>query len=208
MTTDKKVNNEILPPRRTRRSPTASRENILAAAETILTERGPQHLKLADVAAAAHVASATVLHHFTSIDGLQAALMEHMVTCLADKVLAQIGEPNAGPESNLFGLQTLFDAFEEHGAARLAAWLVLTGEASRLKVVRRAVNEVIRRNQLRFGDFMTPEAMENIITASITCALGAGLFGQTLSHLLGRPPQTARDAVQNLLIAHTAFPTS
>ena len=66
-------------PARVRRSPEASRDNILIAAERLLVRTGPQSLRLADVAKEAGVANATVLHHFATIDGVQAALMEKMI---------------------------------------------------------------------------------------------------------------------------------
>ena len=68
--------------RRVRRAPEDARANILAAAEKLLVERGPLALKLADVATQAGVANASVIHHFGSIDGLHAALMERMVSQL------------------------------------------------------------------------------------------------------------------------------
>ena len=51
-----------------RRSAAAARDNILEAAESILRAHGPLELKLASVAAAAGVSTATVLHHFGAID--------------------------------------------------------------------------------------------------------------------------------------------
>ena len=78
MLTDKNVykksrtSRKTVPPR-LRRSPEASRENILAAAEAILTASGPLDLKLTEVAGHAGVVTATVLHHFGSIDGVQTA---------------------------------------------------------------------------------------------------------------------------------------
>ncbi|MEQ1490819.1 MAG: TetR family transcriptional regulator, partial [Terricaulis sp.] len=49
--------------RRVRRAPEDARANILAAAEKLLVEEGPLALKLADVAKAAGVANASVIHH-------------------------------------------------------------------------------------------------------------------------------------------------
>ena len=66
-------------PKRLRRSSEASRENILAAAEAILKAEGPQNLKLVEVAKAAGVVNATVIHHFGSIGELQKALMTRMI---------------------------------------------------------------------------------------------------------------------------------
>ncbi len=204
MLTDKIVNKKIAPAgdgsmKRQRRLPADARDNILAAAEAILTERGPMALKLSEVAAGAGVANATVLHHFGSIDGVQTALMERMVTCLAAKVVA-ITEAAAGDaQAGMEGAQALFDAFEAQGAARLAAWLVMTGEAKRLSVIREAVDSVVDVTLARLQVALPREQLEDFLLASITLALGSGLFGQTLSTQLGRPEDSARRAAMALL---------
>ena len=208
MPTDKNVNNNPTESRhgvqpRLRRSPEASRDNILAAAEAILRASGPLDLKLTEVAGQAGVATATVLHHFGSIDGVQTALMERMVTRLAAQVVAIATSAPEGVlavEADI----ALFDAFEEHGAARLAAWLVMTGEAKRLSVVKRAVDEVVDLTLARLEKPPPRAAIEELALASITVALGAGLFGQTLSTLLGHPPGSARAATLAALAARAA----
>jgi AcrR family transcriptional regulator len=185
---------------RIRRSQEASRDNILAAAESLLVEKGPQSLKLADVAAAAGVANATVLHHFASIDGVQAALMERMVQQLVDTILAadmEINDPLAARE---VALTTLFDAFETRGAARLAAWLELTDESTRLTSVREAIQKVVANRVGHSG--LTPAKAANLVLISVVMALGVGLFGRTLSDLTGRKPDTARKLAIDMLRTH------
>lgn len=207
--TDKNVNNasinnvhETAPlPPRLRRSPAAARENILRAAEALLTAGGPQDLKLTEVARGAGVATATVLHHFGSIDGVQAALMERMVTALVTRVVA-ITRTSPDHLLSVEADQALFDAFEAPGAARLAAWLVMTGEASRLSVVRRAVDEVMNLSQSLPADPPPRRDIEDMVLASIIAALGAGLFGAPLSLLLGRPAHSAREAMMQALASH------
>jgi len=184
-----------------RRSAAAARENILQAAEAILRARGPLELKLATVAAEAHVSTATVLHHFGAIDDVQAALMERMVTRLAARVVEITEAAPVDQPPSLEGAQALFDAFEEQGAARLAAWLVMTGEARRLSVVRRAVDQVISSTLARLSKPPPRVVLEDMILASITTALGSGLFGEALSTLLGRPPGSARAAAITALAA-------
>ncbi len=205
MPTDKKVNNKnAAPEKRRRRLPADARDNILAAAEAILTQRGPQHLKLADVAKAADIATATVLHHFTSIDGVQAALMERMVTNLVARIIDITEATPNDAFPGLAGMHALFDAFEQKGAARLAAWLVLTGEAPRLSGVRRAIADVIDRTIARDTPAGSRAIAEEMIMASITMALGAGLFGPSLSVLLGRAENSASLALQALLESRIA----
>jgi AcrR family transcriptional regulator len=184
-----------------RRSAAAARDNILEAAESILRAHGPLELKLASVAAAAGVSTATVLHHFGAIDDVQTALMERMVTRLAARVVEITEAAPVDQPPSLEGAQALFDAFEEQGAARLAAWLVMTGEARRLSVVRRAVDQVIDSTLARLSKPPPRVVLEDIILASITTALGSGLFGEALSALLGRPAGSARAAALAALAA-------
>lgn len=186
--------------RRVRRSPEASRDNILSAAEAILVEKGPQFLKLADVAAAAGVANATVLHHFGSIDEVQAALMERMVEQLVTQILSADAAGADLDSMRHGGLQTLFDAFERKGPARLAAWLELTDESKRLTAVRRAVDTVVARRLAHVG--LSRAKAENLILVSVVLAMGVGLFGRSLSTLLGKPPQRARQLALDLLNAN------
>lgn len=183
-------------PPRVRRSPEASRENILVAAERLLVSQGPQSLRLADVAKEAGVANATVLHHFGTIDGVQAALMEKMIVELVSGLL-KMDVPADPRAARGAALQNLFDAFETKGAARLAAWLEMTGEAKRLSSVRAAVQTVVRQ---KIGALEADEArFEDAILVSVILAIGVGLFGPTLSELLGKPKGRARAVALKLL---------
>jgi len=181
----------IEPIRRVRRSPEAARENILQSAERLLLEKGPQGLKLVEVAQGAGVSHATVLHHFGSIDGVQTALAETMIRQLVARVLE--AERPDDPQAQLEGVgQVLFDAFESAGGARLAAWLELTGEARRLTLVREAVDEVISGPMAQKG--VDPERATNLILVAVSLAMGVGLIGRSLAELVGRPPETTREA--------------
>ena len=197
--TDKIVNISSGRPVRTRRNAADARENILAAAQAMLIAEGPQVLKLAEVARAAGVSNASVLHHFGSIAGVQTTLMERMVASLVDDVLAITLDPADPVVSAGRGIAALFAAFETKGAARLAAWLELTGESRRLTMVRQAVREVIDRDVMAYPDAPVGP-LEDFILVSISTALGVGLFGATLSQLLGKPPERARDTALAILI--------
>jgi TetR/AcrR family transcriptional regulator, repressor for neighboring sulfatase len=177
------------PKTRVRRTPEAARENILAAAEALLVDHGPQAIKLADVAKAAGVVHANVIHHFGSISGVETALMERMIRRLADKIIAGFNGEDAAPG---FGAQALFDAFQAKGAARLAAWLELTGEGRRMTLVRQVVDEVVQ-TRLAQDVGLERETIVDFILVNIVLAIGVGLFGPTLSELLGRPPERARE---------------
>ena len=188
----------IEPARRVRRSPEAARANILSAAEGLLIDRGPQALKLVDVAKAAGVSHATVLHHFGSIDGVQAALAEAMIRQLVAQIL-QAERPD-DPQLQLESVgQVLFDTFESPRGARLAAWLELTGEARRLTVVRSAVEEVISGPMAQRG--IDARSATDLVLVAVSLAMGVGLIGRSLAELVGRPPEATRDAAQTFLKA-------
>lgn len=186
-----------IPKTRVRRSPEAARENILAAAEALLVEKGPQAIKLADVARAAGVVHANVIHHFGSIAGVETALMERMIRQLADRIIDGFEQDGA---ARGFGAQALFDAFEAKGAARLAAWLELTGEGRRMTLVREVVDEVVQTRLVRDAG-VSREAIVDFILLNIVLAIGVGLFGPTLGELLGRPPERARELALALIQA-------
>ena len=188
------------PSPRIRRTPEESRANILAAAETLIVEQGPPTLRLADVAKAAGVANATVLHHFGSIDAVQQALMERMIADLVDAIMAIEIPVDAPAKARAEGLKTLFDALESRGAARLAAWLELTDETSRLTVVREAVRDVAQK-KIRQGGIPS-ELAEDMILMSVTLALGTGLFGPSLGTLIGKPPERARELTLQMLMGY------
>lgn len=186
---------------RVRRGAEESREHILAAAEKLLIEQGPLALKLTEVASMAEVANGNVLHHFGSIDGLHAALMERMTQQLVAEVLAipeRVGSHEAAHDAVM---QALFDVFETRGAARLAAWLELTGEWKRLTHVREAVRSVVAR-RAQMGGLSLAEAEDQVLI-SVVLAMGAGLFGRSLAQLIGKPAgRTRKIAIELLRVKH------
>lgn len=202
-----KMSTSSLAPRaRLRRTSEGAQDNILSAAEKILVESGPQNLKLVEVARRAGVVNATVLHHFGSIDGVQAALMTRMIADLVTRVLAitsQATDPAAFASQST---EALFDAFEAKPVARLAAWLELTGESRRLTTVREAVRSVLSTRLIEQNG-MPQSVLEDHILLCISMALGAGLFGATLGSLLGRPETRARDLALGILQRRVAEAT-
>lgn len=202
-----KMSTSSSPPKaRLRRTSEGAQDNILTAAEKILVESGPQNLKLVEVARRAGVVNATVLHHFGSIDGVQAALMTRMIADLVSRILAvtdQVTDPAAFATQST---EALFDAFEAKPVARLAAWLELTGESRRLTTVREAVRSVLSTRMVEQTG-MPVAVVEDFILLCLSMALGAGLFGATLGSLLGRPESRARDMALAMLQRRVAEAT-
>ena len=183
-------------PARIRRTPEESRQNILAAAERLLTEQGPQTLRLADVAKEAGVVNATVLHHFGTIDGVHKALMEQMIADLVGNIVA-LEVPDDREVVRGFAFKTLIDTFQDKGAARLAAWLELTDETKRLTSVREAVTRVITE-KIHPND-VPQDRVEDVIMISVILALGVGLFGRTMEAQLGKEEGRAGQLALELL---------
>lgn len=184
---------------RVRRAPEAAKEHILLAAEKVLVEQGPLALKLVEVAAAAEVANASVLHHFGSIDGLHAALMQRMTEQLVADILAVALKDADREGKTAAGVEALFDVFETRGAARLAAWMELTGEARQLTNVRAAVQAVVAQ-RASLGDLNARQA-EDLVMFSVVLAMGAGLFGRSLERLIGRDDGDVRTIAATALRA-------
>jgi AcrR family transcriptional regulator len=85
-----------MPEQRPERADAArNRAAILAAAERLLTEHGPDHVSIDHVARAAGVGKGTVFHRFGSRSGLMRALLEERVTAV-DTAIAS-GPPPLGP---------------------------------------------------------------------------------------------------------------
>ena len=93
--------------------------------------------------------------------------------------------------------QALFEVFERRGAARLAAWLELTGEWRRITHIRDAVQSVVVR-RASFGD-VTPKQAEDLVLISVAMAMGVGLFGRSLAELMGKPEGRTRKVAAEVL---------
>ena len=139
---------------------------------------------------------ATILHHFGSIQGVHTALMEGMIEDLVERIMAlEFGEDRS--VSRGFAFETLIEAFDHKGAARLAAWLELTGESQRLTSVRNAVAQVIAKKIQ--PESISVDQLQDIIMTSVILALGVGLFGSSLETLMDRPEGRAKEMALELL---------
>ena len=127
-------------------------------------------------------------------------LFRSMIADLVDAIMAIEIPADAPAEARAIGLKTLFDALESRGAARLAAWLELTDETSRLTVVREAVQEVAQKKISQGG--IPSELAEDMILMSVTLALGTGLFGPSLGTLIDKPPERARELTLQMLMSY------
>ena len=98
------------------------RETLLAAADTVLAERGAQGLTLRDVAKAAGVSHAAPYHHFASLNDLLAAVAERAFGVLAHALEQAAAEPNTAER-----MLKINDAYVACALARPAQFRLMFG---------------------------------------------------------------------------------
>jgi AcrR family transcriptional regulator len=183
-------------PRR-RRSAEEARRLILDAAQKRLIERGPDAIRLKDIADDLGISHPAILHHFGSRDGLITALDERAILALTDDVarILQLGTGEA--PSGVEVVERLAQAMEQEGLARLIAWWALrpsTSEAASLNPAE-LVAQVAQLLSARIREFEVADAptLEEL-TFAVRLAVVA-MFGDALvGHELSLAPPTEQDA--------------
>ena len=188
-------------PRRRRRSPEEARREALVTARALLLSGGPGAVTLSAVAGEIGVTHANLIHHFGSAAGLQSALMGSMVSDLAQALDTAVVRLRTDEGAPMEVVNAVFDAFSEGGAGRLAAWIALSGDLSRLEPVRAAVLDLVEAIRDKLGD-PDGQARDRISSAVLFIALsafGEALIGPPLRDMLDRPEDASRKVVAGLL---------
>ncbi|WP_322111070.1 hypothetical protein [Steroidobacter sp.] len=140
-----------------------------------------------------------LIHHFGSAAGLQSQLMRQMVSELTTTIESAVMRLRAGKAEMKDFVDIVFDAFDRGGAARLAAWMALTGESKHLTPIGDVVRDYIdsvERGADGEGDAATVHAKVTSATLFVTvAALGDAIIGNELRKMVGRE----RDAVRRLI---------
>lgn len=178
--------------KRVRRSAKDARRLILDAAEKRLATQGPEGIRLQDIAADLGISHPSILHHFESREGLMHELMARTSVQLRDNLRqALVGLAERGEEAQgLVG--SVFEALSDRGAARLQAWLVLTGRPQSDRETHGTLREIADKiHEQRVGDAkakgVAPPDREDTMFMSLLVAVAA--FGDAI---IGR--QLADDA--------------
>lgn len=184
---------------RIRRTPEEARTLALASARRLLLADGPDAITLQAVATDLGMSHTNLIHHFGSAAGLQSELMRQMVSELTATIESAVMRLRAGKGEMKDFVDIVFDAFDQGGAARLAAWIVLSGESSHLapigEVVRDHIDSVERGAD---ADGNTSSIHERVTSATLfvtMAALGDAIIGNQLRKMVGRE----RDAVRKLI---------
>jgi TetR/AcrR family transcriptional regulator, repressor for neighboring sulfatase len=183
--------------RRVRRTPEEARTLALASARRLLLAEGPDAITLQSVATDLGMSHTNLIHHFGSAAGLQSELMRQMVSELTAAIESAVMRLRAGKGEFRDFVDIVFDAFDRGGAGRLAAWIVLSGEATRLAPVGEVVRDYIDSVE-RSADPGAQDVHERVTSATLfvtMAALGDAIIGNHLRRMVGRE----RDAVRRII---------
>jgi len=187
--------------KRRRRSPEEARREALATARQLLIESGPGAITLKAVADSIGVTHTNLIHHFGSAAGLQSALMESMVRDLIDALAAAVIHLRSDAGAPRILVDAVFDAFDQGGAGRLAAWIALSGDMAHFEPVRGAVEDLVTAISEKFA--AEGEQTRSRVTSAVLfialCAFGDSVIGTPLRDMLGRGDDSARRIVARLL---------
>ena len=187
--------------RRVRRTPEEARTLALASARRLLLAEGPNAITLQSVATDLGMSHTNLIHHFGSAAGLQSELMRQMMSELTAAIESAVMRLRAGKGEFRDFVDIVFDAFDRGGAGRLAAWIVLSGEATRLAPVGEVVRDYIDSVE-RSADPGVQDVHERVTSATLfvtMAALGDAIIGNHLRRMVGRERDAVRKIIGRLL---------
>jgi TetR/AcrR family transcriptional regulator, repressor for neighboring sulfatase len=187
-------------PRR-RRSADEARSEALAAARKLLIERGPEAVTLKAVADELGVSHPNILHHFGTAAELESELMSTMVRDLAEVLMGVAAHLRSDVGAPRALVDMVFDAFDKGGAGKLAAWIVLSGNAGHLEPVRDAVVELVRALEEKFSNEKGDPHL-GVTSAVLFIALmafGDSVIGEPLKDMVDRERTASRKVAAFLL---------
>jgi AcrR family transcriptional regulator len=177
---------------RVRRDPEAARELILASAERVFSERGPDAAGLKDVARGAGVSHALVSHYFGTYDALVEAVLERRAESIRRGVFADLVDPTGDVDPRAL-LERLRIHLGDPATSRLMAWALLSGRAEgsqffarRVQGLRLVADAIEPRLKKRHGRRITRADVEFAIVAALSFTYGLALAGTALHASLGR----------------------
>ena len=177
---------------RRRRTADVARDEILNAAQKLLSQGGPDAIRLQDIAHDVGISHPTILHHFGSRDGLIEALDVRAIHALTDDV-ARILKSDEEPQTGEL-VERVAETMDQQGLARLIAlWAmrdaeerselegtdpaVLVAEVAQLISSRLDETEGIPKDRL--------EAISFRVRLGVFAMFGQALIGDALSPVGG-----------------------
>jgi AcrR family transcriptional regulator len=188
---------------RQRRSPQEVRTRALESARSLLAAQGPTAITLKAVADDLGMTHTNLIHHFGSAGELQSALMREMVSELTETIQAAMARSAAGELNRRQFVDLVFDAFDSGGAGRLAAWIVMSGNARLLTPVGQVVQQHIVRTEQTLGEQVKSNDLHDRVVTSVLlvtqAALGDSIIGEPLTKMVDRKRDALREIVTQML---------
>lgn len=187
--------------RRVRRSAEEAQRLILDAAEKRLREGGPEAIRLQDIARDVGISHPAILHHFSSRDGLTAALERRAMQRLEAELVDALTSQPADGDTVLTIIERVFATLGDAGHGRMLAWRVLQLEhPDPMPADWRLLSELAdlvhaRRAELakaEGGSLPGAEDSEFVVRLAAAAMLGDGIFGPFLDGNFGRESDPAR----------------
>jgi AcrR family transcriptional regulator len=193
---------------RVRRSADDAQREILDVTERMLREHGPSGIRLQQIAEEVGVSHPAILHHFGSREGLINAVVRRAVERLEADLIAAIAAPLSSTKP--LGVELIdraFDVLVGGGHARVAAWLVLSGEwefaaKSRMRVIAEAAHARRLEIERQLYPDAPPPTLEDTIFRTILVALtifGEAIAGDKMRESAGISDANARDRFRDWL---------
>ncbi len=204
---------------RRRRSAEVAREEILNAAQGLLSQGGPDAIRLQDIARDVGISHPTILHHFGSREGLIEALDARAIDALTADV-ARILQSEEEPQTGEL-VERVAETMDQQGLARLIAlWAMRESDApSPLEgtdpaVLVAEVSELIR-SRLDTIEGAEPDRLEAIsfrVRLAVFAMFGQALIGDAMSPVTGDERQAERhrfrEWLSELLLENVASATN
>jgi len=178
-----------------RLSQAESRIAAVEAARALLLEAGPQAVTLKAVAGRVGRTHANLLHHFGTVGGLHQALASHLASSICATIADAVIASRAGIGSPREVVDLIFDAFDREGAAKLASWVMHSGDARALDSIVDAIHDMVDDLHERGS-----EVVRDVTLNLVLLALGDAIMGAPLAASLGLPRSTARDQAEAMLV--------
>lgn len=151
------------------------RESLLAAADTVLAERGVHGITLRDVAKAAGVSHAAPYHHFSSLNELLAAVAQQAFATLGNALERASGEPDTSER-----LLKINDAYVACACARPEQFRLMFGPL----LTRKAEYPALQAEAERAFGFLLAAACAHDPVQGPVLALTGWSLAHGLSNLL------------------------
>jgi len=171
----------------------------LASARRLLLADGPNAVTLQAVATDLGMSHTNLIHHFGSAAGLQSELMRQMVSELTATIESAVMRLRAGKAEVKDFVDIVFDAFDQGGAARLAAWIVLSGESAHLAPIGEVVRDHIDSVERGSDGSHVHERITSATLFVTMAALGDAIIGNQLRKMVGRERDAVRRIIGSLL---------